>query len=727
MSLLLTVIGAGMGVGAAGFSRSRRSKAAAKRLGRAVRRTDQAPESRSTGLVERLDERYQDWVQKRLDPMIVGRTRTDQMARLSGRESRVLSAEERRGNRNLALSLSASVLTGTSYLAHLPWLLPGVWGIALYAMWPLLQQSWYLAVHERRFSLLHLLVLYLGAMWLGGYFLIGSLGLILIALNRKLELLSQTVTRTQLTQLFGEQPQRVWVLMDGVEVEIPFTRLGAGHVLVLNAGQPIPVDGVVVAGAAVVDQHRLTGESQPVDKSVGDPVLAATLVLAGRLQVRVEKTGSETVAAKIALVLDDTVRRQQVRFSDQFRRLEKTKWVMLPAGALGWVVGGPTAMAAMFGCNYLMSLIPLRLLTLLNGLKSAAERGLLIKDGRALERLPGVDTIVFDKTGTLTLEVPTVAAVHPVSGWDAHAVLTYAAAAEAHQSHPIAQAIVAEAARLGLALPALGHAAVEVGRGLTADISGSRVSVGSERFLRELGLDPGDDLDETRGRVSALGHTLVYVALDQAVIGAVELAAGLRPEAAETVAWLAGLGLKRYILSGDQDAPTRALTEALGLDDCFANVLPAQKAERIKALQQQGARVCFIGDGINDAIALRQADVSISLSGATTVATDAAQIVLMDNDLRQMRLLWALASGFELSLNENARLARRFSLGAAGWVLLFPFKFLAVELFWGAQALNGMRIASRPLLDQDEDDRRTQDSGEQPLPAPASSSAPQQR
>jgi soluble P-type ATPase len=195
------------------------------------------------------------------------------------------------------------------------------------------------------------------------------------------------------------------------------------------------------------------------------------------------------------------------------------------------------------------------------------------------------------------------------------------------------------------------------------------------------------------------GHSLVFVAVDAEVMGALELAASMRPEAKPIIDWLKQRGLALYILSGDQEAPTRQLAAELGVTGYFASTLPEQKADRIKTLQAQGRQVCFIGDGINDAIALRRATVSISLRGATTLAIDAAQIVLMEDDLRQLRRLLELAQGYERAVTTNATLARRFSLAAATGVLLLPpFQFWTTELLWNIQFAIGLGIANRPLL-----------------------------
>jgi len=648
--------------------------------------------------LERWDGRYQAWVQTYIDPHLMGRLRSQQMQALAHGRPRELGRMEKQANRGLVLGVIGIGLAGLAELTAWP-LFPVVVAIGLYNCRPGIEEAWRVAVEERRFSLLHLTQAYFMWPWFGGYYLVGTVGIIFGNLCGKFQLLTQTVTRHSLTHLLGEQPSKVWVVMDGVEIEIPFEQLQLGDILVLTAGQAVPVDGVVVQGTATVDQHRLTGESLPVEKSPGDPMLAATLVLGGRIQVRVEKTGAETAAARIGDVLNRTVESQEIRIADQFKSVESTRWPMLGGAVLGWLVGGPKKAVGMLGCNFLLAQIPLRFFTLLNGLGAGAERGILVKDGRALERLPTVDTVVFDKTGTLTLDQQQVTRIHCCGSQTEAEVLAFAAAAEQRQAHPIAQAILAAAAERQLPLPPLDEAHYELGYGLTAQIQGQRVRVGSERFLALENLTLPDGLRQAQDAAHGLGHALVFVAVGDAVAGAVELAATLRPDAKATVDWLRQQGLALYILSGDQDAPTRALAAELGMTGYFANTLPEQKAERVKALQAQGKQVCFIGDGINDAIALRQAEVSVSLRGATTVATDAAQVVLMDDHLAQLRLLWELALGFERVVATNARLATRLSVAASVGVLVLPFEFWFVQTLGITQAVSGIRISQRPLLD----------------------------
>lgn len=645
-----------------------------------------------------LDDQYQALIQTRLDPILAGELRQEQMRQLAPEGQRELTPKEKAQNRRLLVGVGGLVLVGLRQMSRWAPLTPVVLLIGLINVWPELRECWRVAVRERRFSMIHLLLIYLLGLWLGGYYLIGMVGILLGGVGYKIELLTQSVTRYSLTHLLGDQPSQVWLMVDGEERLVSFNDLQLGDILVLSAGQPVPVDGVVVAGAATVDQHRLTGESQPVEKAAGDSVLAATLVLGGRIQVRVEKTGAETTAARIGEVLNQTVEGQEIHLSDQLKEIETERLPMLAGGLLGWLLRGPQTGLAMLGCNFMLILPPLRLLTLLNGLGAGAERGVLIKDGRALERLANVDTVVFDKTGTLTLERQEVAAVHSLAPFSEAELLMLAAAAEQRQSHPIAQAILAAATERQLALPDLDDAEVELGLGLKAQIADQSVLIGSERFLAQNDLELPAELAKLQAAAHARGHGMVFLAVASVPAGAIELAAISRPEALATVAWLRLRGLSLYILSGDQEAPTANLAKELGMDGWFANTLPEQKANRIQALQEQGKRVCFIGDGINDAIALRKAEVSISLRGATTVATDAAQVVLMEDDLNQLKLLWELAENFGESLNTNGRWARGLGLLACAGVLLLPFGYWTTELLWSVQIIVGIRIARQSLL-----------------------------
>lgn len=652
-------------------------------------------------VLAKADDDYQMIVRTYIDPILAGRARDIHLREIVGSKKRALTIQEKRSNRRLGLGFVAFGLLIDAYLTGIK-VLPFVVIIGIYNLWPWFKESYRLAFKEKRFGIIHLIALYFAVMWLSGAFFIGVVGSIFSGICQKIQVITQIGAREDLIDVLGQKPQRVWIEIKGIEVEIPFEELRLGDTLILDVGQMIPVDGVILEGYGLVDQQRLTGESQPVEKSVGDVVLAATILLSGKLKVRVEKSGNDTTAAKIADVLNRTVEYGIDNLRSEFDSVEHTVWPMLAGGLFGWLVGGPLTGAAVLGCNYVVGVVPLRMITLLNALSIGSEHGILIKDGKILESLKEIDTLVFDKTGTLTLEIPHITGIHTCGIYDENAVLRFAATAEHRQSHPIAQAIIAAASNRNLELPIIDAAHYEIGYGLKVTMEGVEVLVGSERFMTLENITVPTTMQIHIDRCAFEGKSLVYIAVEKSLAGAIELDATLRPEALEIIAWLKERGLNLYIISGDQEAPTRRLSNELRMDGYFANVLPERKASLIEELQMQGRKVCFIGDGINDAVALRKADVSISFRGATNVATDSAQVVLMDDNLAQIKTLFELTQAYEENLRANYNQAVTKSLLSSLVVLVLPLKFVIVEAVWVFTFVSGIRIATRPLLKEEQ-------------------------
>jgi Cu2+-exporting ATPase len=276
-------------------------------------------------------------------------------------------------------------------------------------------------------------------------------------------------------------------------------------------------------------------------------------------------------------------------------------------------------------------------LALLSSLALCAQKGILVKDGRALELMSKIDTVLFDKTGTLTRECPEVGRIITANGFEEAEVLMYAAAAEQKFHHPIALAILNKAEEWGIKLPATDETRYKVGYGIDVGVSGHRIRVGSPRFLEREGVALTQGIKEALAAAHLEGYTMVVVAIGDRIGGALELRAAVRPEVKAIVAGLRARGVKHLaIISGDHEAPTRKLAEELGMDRYFAQVLPADKADYVEKLQREGRTVCFVGDGINDSIALKKANVSISLRGATSIATDTAHIVFLEQGLGKL-------------------------------------------------------------------------------------------
>lgn len=512
----------------------------------------------------------------------------------------------------------------------------------------------------------------LGATLLGRFF-IASLVLVLVNLAIYLTARLAESSRHQLLDAFGKHPDSVWIIVDGVEVSVPFNDLKKGDIVVVQAGEMIPADGTVTEGMASVDQHILTGEAKPVERGPDEEVFGSTMVLSGKIYVRVEKAGEESTVSKITEILNSTV---DFKSSTQLRAELFSERLVKPAllaGAFGIPLLGFSGALAVVNAHPKNKLMIIAPITILNYLNLASKQGILIKDGRSLELLNQVDTLVFDKTGTLTETQPHVGRIHCCGDYGENEILRFAAAAESKQSHPLAKAIIEEAESRGLALPTIDDSEYKIGYGLTVAMDGCQVHVGSERFMAAENLPMPVELGEKQTLCNQEGYTLVLVAVNNQVVGGIELLPTIRPEAKAVIAQL-----KRrehiksmYIISGDHEIPTRKLAQELGIENYFAETLPEHKAGLIERLQREGHFICYVGDGINDSIALKKSQVSVSLRGASTIATDTAQIVLMDEGLHRLDALFDLAASFDTNMDRTfAVLLVPAVIGVSGAFLL---------------------------------------------------------
>ena len=453
---------------------------------------------------------------------------------------------------------------------------------------------------------------------------------------------------------FGKQPRHVWLVKDGAEIEMPLDRLDKGDVVAVHTGEMVPVDGIVVEGLAMIDQHALTGEAIPVEKGVGDRVFASTVMVAGKIHVAVEKSGSETATAKIAQILNDSAGYKLALQHKGERLADKAVIPTLCLGGLAFATLGPPGAVAVINSDLGTGIRMAAPLAMLSTLALCAQRGVLVKDGRALDLLCEVDTVLFDKTGTLTRERPEVGRVIAANGFRPLQILRLAAAAERRFHHPVALAILQKAAEEGLRLPPTDATQYRVGYGITVGLEGRRVRIGSRRFMELEGIGLTREVEAALDEAHREGHTMVMLAVDDELGGALELRASIRPEVRGIVRGLRERGIKHIaIISGDHEAPTRKLADELGMDRYFAQVLPADKAEYVEKLQREGRKVCFVGDGINDAIALKKANVSISLRGATSIATDTANVVFMEQSLGKLCELRDIARDLDRNVRNS--------------------------------------------------------------------------
>jgi len=598
---------------------------------------------------------------------------------------------------DLAICTASVPMAAVAQFAFPP-LLPVSAALFAYTSMPSFRHAYEVVFKERR----------LGVDFLDSVVILGCLGTLLVfpgailawclSLGRYLVRRTEDNSKKLLLGAFGKQPRYVWLLKDGTEIEMPLDRLDKGDIVVVHTGEMVPVDGIIVEGLVMIDQHALTGESTPAEKGVGDHVFASTVVVAGKVHVAVEKSGSETATARIAQILNDSA---GYKLASQHKGEQIADKVVIPTlglGGLAFATLGPTGAVAVVNSDLGTGIRMAAPLAMLSTLALCAQKGVLVKDGRALDLLCEVDTVLFDKTGTLTRERPEVGRMIATNGLDALQILRFAAAAERRFHHPIALAILQKAEEEGLRLPLTDATQYKVGYGITVGIDGHRVRVGSRRFMELEGVPLTREVEGALDEVHRQGHTMVMVAVDDELGGALELRASVRPEVRGIVQGLRERGINHIaIISGDHEAPTRRLAEELGMDRYFAQVLPADKADYVEKLQREGRKVCFVGDGINDAIALKKANVSISLRGATSIATDTVHVVFMEQSLRKLCELRDIAQDLERNVRNSWLMILGPNLACIGGVFTLGFGIGASVITNNVAALAALANGLLPM------------------------------
>ena len=444
-----------------------------------------------------------------------------------------------------------------------------------------------------------------------------------------------------LAELLPDEAERV---TDGGTEMVRTADLRVGDVVLVRPGARVPADGVVAEGTADVDESMITGESRPVTREPGDAVVAGTVAAGGSLRVTVGAVGDDTALSGIMRLVAQAQASNSRAQALADRAAAVLFYVALVAGVLtlvAWtLLGNPeeglirTATVLVIACPHALGLaIPL---VIAISTTLGARNGLLVKDRLALERAKDLDVVIFDKTGTLTRGAPVLSAVATVPGVDEDGLLALAAAVEADSEHPLARAIVAGAEGRGLKPPAATAFEALPGRGAKATVAGESVHVGGPRLLEELGLRAPDSLEAVTSGWADAGRTVMSVVRDGEVIGAVSVEDEIRPESIEAVRQLHDLGVRVAMITGDAQSVADSVAERLGIDEVAAQVLPADKAEAVRRFQAGGRRVAMVGDGVNDAPALAQADVGIAIGAGTDVAVESAGIVLVSSDPRDV-------------------------------------------------------------------------------------------
>ncbi|MEZ0296046.1 MAG: heavy metal translocating P-type ATPase [Candidatus Methylacidiphilales bacterium] len=537
---------------------------------------------------------------------------------------------------DLAIATTSLGFAATAQLAA-PVLLPAAAGLFVYSTVPSFKSGYNVLFKDKRLGVDVLDVIVIGVCLATTQIFAGTVLAWCLSFGRKLVQKTEDDSKKMLLNVFGKQPRFVWLFKDGQEIETSLEKLKSGDLIVVNTGETVPVDGEIVEGMAMIDQHSLTGESAPAEKAVGDKVFASTTMLAGKIKVAVTSAGSETTSAKLTRILNDTAG-YKLRSQSQAEELaDKAVIPTLALAGLGLGTIGVNGATAVINCDLGTGIRMAAPLAMLTSLTLCAQHGILVKDGRALELMRKVDTFLFDKTGTLTRERPEVGRVLTFGGYTEAQIMTWAAAAEHKFSHPIAKAILQKFEAMGLPMAVIDDSKYHVGYGITVNIYNHTVRVGSVRFMKHEKISLPASLDLEIEDIYGEGNSVILVGVDGELGGAIEMCAAIRPEVEEVIRGLRERGARHLaIISGDHDRPTKRLAERLGMDRYFAEVLPQDKAKYVELLQKEGKTVCFIGDGINDSIALKRANVSISLRGASSIATDTAQVVFMEESLAKL-------------------------------------------------------------------------------------------
>lgn len=516
-------------------------------------------------------------------------------------------------------------------------------------------------------------------------------------------------SRRSIAAILEMTTHHTFVLRDGVEVEISVADVRPGDVVVVHSGEKMPVDGPVLRGEALVDEAAITGRGDPVHKFVGEDVLAGTLVVHGVIFVTAECVGDATYLARIISMVEGSLahRAPLEESADRLARRLITLGFYATAGTFLFTGSLLRAFAVMLvmACPCATSLAASTAVSA--GLSAAAKRNILIKGGKFLEAIGEADTYCFDKTGTLTSTLPVVEVVQPVKDATPEDMLRLAAAAEAHNHHPMAAAVL-QAAR-GRNLPQDHHDTCEyfMGMGVRAYVHGRQVLVGSHKLMGRFGV-PLDDAMASAQELKARGLTVLFVARDGELLGLLGVDNQVRPEARAALAELAdGHDIHLHLLTGDEEATARQLAERFSMDTCHSSLLPEDKARVVAKLKRLGSRVVMVGDGINDALALATADIGVAMgAGGSEAAIEAADIALVQDDLAGLVYVHNLSHQVHAVVYQNFWIATGSNLLGAAAGALGILSPVGAGLLHIVHTLGVLANSSRLLAYQGPDPRR---------------------
>ncbi len=532
-----------------------------------------------------------------------------------------------------------------------------------------------------------------------------------IILGRFLEAIAKGRTSKSIRSLMDLQANIATVVRNGEEITLPVEDVEVGDTILVRPGEKIPVDGRVLQGESKVDESMITGEAIPVDKTPGDQVVGATINKNGVLRIEATQVGQDTMLSQIVKLVEEA----QSEKPPIQRRADAIAEVFVPfvhvigfATFLGWLFIGAAewTLALSFTIAVLVAACPCALglatpTAIMVGLGKGAQSGILIKTGAGLETIPKIDTIIFDKTGTLTIGRPTVTDFILLPGIDKELALSEIAAVEKNSEHPLAEAIVRYAQKEEVDIPSSEDFSYEQGSGVQAMVNGNEIRVGKDEYLRAGGIDISE-LEHHSAGLQEQGKTTVYASRNNKPLAVIGIADAIKPSSMSAVKSLKKMGLDVWMITGDKERTARAVAEKIGIENVLSEVLPVDKADKVKELQNEGKVVAMTGDGVNDAPALAQADVGIALGSGTDVSVETGEIVLVRDDLMDVVAAIKLGKKTMVKIRQGFFWAFVYNMAllpiAAG--LFYPFFGLALrpEFAGLAMAMSSVSVVSNALL-----------------------------
>ena len=542
------------------------------------------------------------------------------------------------------------------------------------------------------------------------YFEAAGVIITLILLGKSLEAVSKGRTGEAIKKLMGLAPKTAFVIQDGAEKEIPIDEVEIGDIIIVKPGAKIPVDGTVIEGHTAIDESMLTGESMPIDKTAGDSVYAASINTTGSVRFKAEKIGSDTALAQIIKLVEDA----QGSKAPIAQMADIVSGYFVPIvcliallAAAAWLIGtgGDIRFALTIFISVLVIACPCALglatpTAIMVATGKGAENGILIKSGVALETAHKIDTVVLDKTGTITEGKPAVTDVFTINDFDSQQLLNLTASAENDSEHPLGKAITAEVRNKGYELFKAESFKSLTGLGIQATVDGKAILAGNHKLMEAFNIELSG-LSEFSDNLANEGKTPMYVAVDNVPAGIIAVADTVKPSSKAAIESLHKMGLQVAMITGDNKKTADAIAKQVGIDLVFSEVLPQDKSNEVIKLQSKGRRVAMVGDGINDAPALAQADIGIAIGSGTDVAMESADIVLMRNNLAGVSTAMNLSKHTIRTIKQNLFWAFGYNvIGipiAAGVLYLFGGPLLNPMFAAAAMSFSSVSVLTNTL------------------------------